>query len=50
LRFKPIQALSDIHSARIGVGYRALGRIRNEGIVWFWIGTHADYDAMLKKL
>ena len=35
-------------SARVGLGYRALGKERPEGIVWVWIGSHADYDSMLK--
>ena len=34
-------------SVRIGLGYRALGKARKEGIVWFWIGTHAEYDQLL---
>ena len=35
-------------SARVGLGYRALGKDRAEGIVWFWIGTHSEYDSLLK--
>ncbi len=35
-------------SARVGLGHRALGRDRAEGIVGFWIGTHAEYDELLK--
>ena len=31
-------------SIRVGVSYRALGIEGDEGIVWFWIGTHAEYD------
>ena len=34
-------------SARITRDYRALGRQKNELIVWFWIGTHQDYDKLL---
>jgi len=34
-------------SARIGLNYRALGKDRDEGIVWFWIGTHAEYDQLV---
>ena len=34
-------------SARIGDHYRALGTEVNEGILWFWIGTHAEYDRMV---
>lgn len=35
-------------SVRVGISYRALGKVREEGIVWTWIGSHADYDSMVK--
>jgi len=35
-------------SVRIGKRYRALGVKVPGGILWFWIGTHAEYDEMLK--
>ena len=35
-------------SARVGLHYRALGRERPEGLVWFWIGHHSEYDQFLK--
>jgi hypothetical protein len=28
--------------------YRALGVEVDENVLWFWIGTHAEYDRMLK--
>ena len=31
-------------SVRIGEGYRALGVDVEDGILWIWIGTHAEYD------
>lgn len=34
-------------SVRVGAHYRALGYEDPDGIVWFWIGTHADYDRIL---
>ena len=34
-------------SARIGAHYRALAVETTDGLVWFWIGTHADYDRLL---
>jgi hypothetical protein len=27
--------------------YRALGVSVETGIVWFWIGTHAEYDRLI---
>jgi len=36
-------------SVRIGLHYRALA-VEHEGdLVWFWIGSHADYDLLLGR-
>jgi hypothetical protein len=35
-------------SVRINRQYRALGRRRADLVVWFWIGTPADYDRLIK--
>ena len=34
-------------SVRIGIRYRAFGIDVEGGILWFWIGSHADYDAIV---
>ena len=34
-------------SVRVGLGHRALAVEIEEGFVWFWIGSHADYDRLL---
>lgn len=34
-------------SARVGMKYRTLAVEIDEGILWFWIGTHAEYDKIL---
>jgi hypothetical protein len=44
LHFKKIGRL---WSVRVGAHYRALGLDKPEGVVWFWIGSHADYDKLL---
>ncbi len=31
-------------SARVSGNYRALAVESTDGLVWFWIGTHAEYD------
>jgi mRNA-degrading endonuclease HigB of HigAB toxin-antitoxin module len=36
-------------SVRIGKKYRAVGVEAKAGLIWFWIGTHAEYDKLLKK-
>ena len=44
LHFKRI---GEFWSVRIGLHYRALGMPVDDGIYWFWIGTHADYDKIV---
>jgi hypothetical protein len=44
LRFKKI---GEYWSARVGIHYRALAVEATDGVVWFWIGSHADYDKIL---
>jgi hypothetical protein len=36
-------------SVRVGKDYRALGIEVKNGILWFWIGTHAEYDRLIGK-
>jgi mRNA-degrading endonuclease RelE of RelBE toxin-antitoxin system len=35
-------------SVRVGRRYRALGVEIEDGVLWFWIGTHAEYDRLLE--
>lgn len=34
-------------SVRVGLRYRALGIAVENGVSWFWIGTHAEYDRIV---
>ena len=34
-------------SARVSRGYRALAKERPEGLVWFWIGPHDEYERLI---
>ena len=34
-------------SVRVGIGHRALAVEDNDGLIWFWIGSHAEYDRIL---
>jgi len=36
-------------SVRIGIHYRALGFPVPDGIQWFWIGGHAEYNNLLTQ-
>jgi hypothetical protein len=48
LRFKKIGKSKQLWSVRVGAHYRALGVEKPEGVVWFWIGTHTEYDKLLR--
>lgn len=50
LHFKQVHAAPPIYSARVGIGYRAVGALDGNSIIWFWIGSHADYDKFLQQL
>jgi hypothetical protein len=45
LRLKKIGV---VWSARVGLHYRVLAKERTEGLVWFWIGHHSEYDQCFK--
>ena len=47
LHLKRLGGAKHLWSVRVGAHYRALGIDKPEGIVWFWIGTHAEYDKLL---
>jgi hypothetical protein len=36
-------------SVRVGLRYRALAVGIEDGLLWFWIGNHADYDALVSN-
>ncbi len=48
LHFKRVDETEPIYSVRVGGGYRVLGVLEENTMVWFWIGSHADYDRRLK--
>ena len=49
LHFKKVDDKRKLWSVRIGSQYRALGTEKSEGILWFWIGTHSEYDKILSR-
>lgn len=50
LQFKRISQTQPVYSVRIGIGYRALGLRDADHVYWFWIGSQAEYDELLKRL
>ena len=53
---KAFDALPEIHeslpifSVRIDLGWRAVGILKEDDMVWFWIGPHADYEKLIAQL
>lgn len=50
LHFKQIYKQQPIYSVRIGLSYRAIGIIEKDTIIWFWIGSHEDYNNLIAQL
>ena len=47
-----LKRIGDLWSARVGLHYRAIGMDapgHERGILWFWIGPHAEYERLIKK-
>ena len=36
-------------SARVGASYRAVAVQDGDDFVWFWIGSHAEYDRIVRS-
>jgi hypothetical protein len=50
LHFKRIHSSRPIFSVRITIGYRAVGIVEGDEITWFWIGSHHEYEILIKRL
>jgi hypothetical protein len=48
LHFRGLQGGNDRFTVRIGDHYRALGRQREDTVTWVWIGSHSDYDRLVR--
>ena len=47
-----LKKIGELWSVRAGNRYRALGVDApdgEKGILWFWIGPHAEYDRLIKQ-
>lgn len=50
LRFRQVHQTEPVFPARVGLHYRALGRVDGNTVTWFRIGSHAEYDHVLRQL
>jgi hypothetical protein len=49
LHFRRLKGSEDRFTVRIGDHYRALGRLSSGTMTWVWIGTHSDYDQLVRS-
>jgi len=49
LRFRQVHPTKEIYSVRITADFRALGVRNKDEMIWFWIGSHSDYDKLLDR-
>ena len=42
-----LKMIGDFWSVRVGLRYRALAVELDGDMLWFWIGSHADYDRLI---
>jgi len=50
LRFKKVHPRLPIYSARVDLDWRAVGILEESTLIWFWVGPHQQYEALLKLL
>lgn len=50
LRFKKVHDKLPIFSARVDLDWRAVGVLREDTMIWFWVGPHSEYEKLLKHL
>jgi hypothetical protein len=49
LEFKRVGNKTPVYSVRVSIGYRALGVKKGDMLIWFWIGSHPEYERLLQK-
>ena len=48
LHFKRVDDEEPIYSARVSHDYRVLGFLEEDTVIWYWIGSHDEYERLLK--
>jgi hypothetical protein len=49
LDFKRLHGSGERFSVRVGNHYRALGQHMANGVEWVWIGTHEEYNKLIRR-
>jgi hypothetical protein len=50
IRFKKVHDTKPVCSARVDLDWRAPGVFEADTVVWFWVGPHDEYAALLKRV
>jgi len=50
LRFKKVHATLPIFSVRVDLDWRAVGILKADTMIWFFVGHHSEYERLLKQL
>jgi hypothetical protein len=50
IRFKKVHDTEPIYSARVDLDWRAVGVMEQDTVLWFWVGPHNEYEALLRRL
>jgi len=50
IQYKQVHKTKPIYSVRITLSYRAIEVKEKNTLIWFWIGTHAEYDKLISSL
>ncbi len=50
LDFKKIQRKKTYHSIFISEHWQAIGVEEDDTIIWFWIGSHEEYNNLINQL
>jgi len=40
----------EVYTVEIGRSYRAIARRKGDVLYWFWIGSHEEYNHLLRRL
>jgi len=50
LQFKKVHGRLNIYSVRLGLGWRAVCVKEDDVFIWFWIGSHSEYEKVLSRM
>lgn len=49
LKFKCVNKTEQQYAIRINRGYRVIGYMQDDVVIWDWIGPHDEYERRIRK-